>query len=260
MNITVFTSNQSRHLHLISELASIADTVFTVQECNTVFPGIQKDLFNNSPIMREYLGQMVQAEQNIFGNLTFSAENVRSLSLKSNDLSYIDLSILEPALQSDYYIVFGASYIRPPLVDVLVERQAVNIHMGVSPYYRGSSTNFWAMYDRNYHMVGATIHMLSRGLDSGDMLFHSVPQPAKYSPFDLGMQAVKDAHVAVKERLRNGTLFAYKPIHQDKTKEIRYTRNKDFTDAIVKEYLNNLPAKEEIFTCLVNKNPRLFIL
>ncbi len=39
MQITVFTSNQPRHLSLVRRLAEVADKVFVVEKCNTVFPG-----------------------------------------------------------------------------------------------------------------------------------------------------------------------------------------------------------------------------
>jgi hypothetical protein len=37
MKVTVFTSNQPRHLALVERLAGIADEVYAVLECNTVF-------------------------------------------------------------------------------------------------------------------------------------------------------------------------------------------------------------------------------
>jgi len=43
--------------------------------------------------------------------------------------------------------------------------------MGISPYYRGNDCNFWALNDNNPHLVGSTIHLLSKGLDNG---FHVV--------------------------------------------------------------------------------------
>ena len=52
MKITVFTSNQPRHLSLIKDLSIIADEVYAIQECNTVFPGEVKDFFDNSEIMQ----------------------------------------------------------------------------------------------------------------------------------------------------------------------------------------------------------------
>ena len=106
------------------------------------------------------------------------------------DLNSLDRNQLSDALQSDVYVVFGASYIKGWLIDFLVEHRAINIHMGLSPYYRGSSCNFWALYDNNPSYVGATIHLLSKGLDS-DMLFHCVPKlHSEDTPFDFTMRSV----------------------------------------------------------------------
>lgn len=260
MRITLFTSNQARHISFINGLADIADEVFAVQECNTVFPGERKDFFDSSPIMRDYFARLMQAEKALFANIAFTRPNVRTLSLKPGDVSCVDLGILEPALHSDYYIVFGASFIRQPLIDALVEQRALNIHMGASPYYRGSSTNFWAMYDGNYHMNCATIHMLSKGLDSGDILFHALPAPGAYEPFELGMNAVKAAHQAVIQRIKDGTIFKCEPVPQDRSKELRYTRNSDFNDDVAREYLERLPTPDMIEKTLNARDDSLFIL
>src|SRR5678815_2276252 len=145
MRVTVFTSNQPRHLALIDSLASIATEVFAIQECNTVFPGQVDDFFRKSPVMQDYFSRVIAAEREVFGEPRFSrSKHVRQLPIKMGDLSRLDLDSLAPALESDVFVVFGASYIQGALCDVLVERRAVNIHMGVSPQYRGSSTNFWA--------------------------------------------------------------------------------------------------------------------
>ena len=72
-----------------------------------------------------------------------------------------------------------AVYIKGPLVNFLIKKKAINIHMGISPYYRGADCNFWAMYDGNSHLVGATIHMLSKGLDSGSILYHAMSKKNK---------------------------------------------------------------------------------
>src|SRR3954447_26108932 len=204
MRITVFTSNQPRHLALIESLASIASEVFAIQECNTVFPGQVQDFFGKSPVMQDYFSRVLAAEREVFGDVRFPPPNVRQLPVKMGDVNRLDVAALEPAMGADVFIVFGASYIKGPLCDRLVQRRAINIHMGVSPYYRGSSTNFWAMYDRRPDLVGATIHLLSKGLDSGPMLFHALPKPAVVDPFVYGMRAVRAAHLGVVEYLKSG--------------------------------------------------------
>ncbi len=90
----------------------------------------------------------------------------------SGDLNKCPTNLLLDFLKSDVYVVFGSSYIKGELIDFLVKQKAINIHAGVSPYYRGTDCNFWAVADRNFHLVGATVHLLSKGVDSGEILFH----------------------------------------------------------------------------------------
>jgi len=247
MRIAVFTGNYRRHLSLIRLLADVADEVVAVQECVTVFPGVIDDRFAKSPIMDEYFQHVTAAELAVFGSLKFSPPNVRTLSLKLEDLNLMSIADLEPALSCDLIVVFGACYIKGDLIERLVEKKAVNIHMGISPYYRGNSCNFWALHDGRADMVGATIHRLSKGLDSGEMMFHAVPAPAKIDPFLYGMQAVKAAHHSLVERIRDGSLLNIEQVAQDKSQELRYTRNADFNDDVAKRYLESAPTAEMVY-------------
>ena len=67
MKITLFSSNQPRHLNLARELSSIADTVYFVSEVNTVFPGKIGDFFKKSEIMQDYFQRVIDAERKVFG-------------------------------------------------------------------------------------------------------------------------------------------------------------------------------------------------
>lgn len=257
MKITVFTSNQPRHISLINSLATISDTVYAVQECNTVFPGEVKDFFDNSDVMNDYFKRVREAEKEVFGTVSFLSGNVDHLALKSGDLNKISQEVLKPALDSDVYVVFGSSYIKGWLIDYLMEHRAINIHMGVSPYYRGSSCNFWAAYDGRFELVGATIHLLAKGLDSGDMLYHALPKAEAIDPFVLGMRAVKVAHDSLVERIANKEIYRYDAVVQDKSKEYRYTRNSDFTDEVAGDYLDSLITPDELKVKLENRDVSL---
>lgn len=246
MRVTVFTSNQPRHLALIAKLAVVADTVHAVIECNTVFPGRVEDFFKKSPVMQRYLSQVMTAEQEIFGGLTFPPANVKTLSLKLGDLSMLDREPLRLALESDVYVVFGSSFIRGWLVEELVANSAINIHMGLSPYYRGSSCNFWALHDRRPAFVGATIHYLSAGLDSGPILAHVRPEFNGQGPFNFTMQSVESVQNRLVSDLMAGTLLAQPGVPQNKELELRYSRNADFDDRIASHFLENLPSPDEL--------------
>lgn len=258
MIITVFTSNQPRHISLIKDLSLIADKVYAIIETNTIFPGEKPDFFNRSDVMKEYFHNIISSERIFFGGSSFLPKNVYPLIVKMGDLNSISMDILKPALQSDEYVVFGSSYIKGKLIDFLVSKKTCNIHMGISPLYRGNSCNFWASYDKNFAFVGASIHLLSKGLDSGPILFHALPC-FEANPFDLGMRAVKAAHSGLIHYLSNGQLKYFEAIPQNSEHEIRYSKNIEFDDIVAKEYLNNLPTKFEILDSISTRDTSKFI-
>lgn len=258
MKITVFTSNQPRHLALINKLASVSDTVYCISECNTVFPGKVEDFFKKTDVMKRYFESVMEAENSLYGDISFSQKNVRTLSIKSGDLNLLDKKQLKESLSSDLYVVFGSSYIKGWLLDYLVSQKAINIHMGVSPYYRGSSCNFWALYDNKPEYVGSTIHLLSKGLDSGPMLYHAIPKLEECTPFEFTMKSVEAAQRSLVERIANKQIFDLQPLIQDKTQEIRYTKNADFTDKVADDFLcrnlSNLDLAASLYSA---RNPEL---
>ncbi len=259
MRITVFTSNQPRHLSLIESLSTISSIVYAVQECTTVFPGEVDDFYTNSPVMKKYFHNVRRAERSVFGKPRFISSKVRQLALKSGDLNRLDMRNLGPALESDAYIVFGSSFIKGALCDFLVGHNAFNIHMGTSPYYRGSSCNFWALYDGRPDYVGATIHKLTSGLDSGPILFHAFPKTEPMEPFLLGMLAVQAAHFGLRYYLATGAIWKMKPIKQDKKLEMRYSRKQDFTDEIVQKYFRRQASPKKIFALLKERDMSRFL-
>lgn len=237
MKITLFTSNKNRHNYLINLLSEVSDELYVIQECGTIFPGIVPGHYQVSTTMKKYFENVNNAQSNLFGNsyVNNKKKNIKILPVLSGDLNQCSMNLLSDFLKSDVYVVFGSSYIKGELVDFLVKQKAINIHAGVSPYYRGTDCNFWALYDDNPHLVGTTIHLLSKGLDSGPMLYHAMSN-LKSNPFEYTMSTVKSAFHSIAERIKDGSIFTIKPIVQDKIKEVRYSKKSEFSEELVKEY------------------------
>ena len=208
MKITLFTGNNIRHNYLINLLSTVSDEVYVVQECSTLFTGKVPDYYPASKLMEEYFEKVKNAQLKLFGNnyVNKLSKNIKTLPVVYGDLNKFSLSELNDFLKSDIYIVFGSSYIKSELIYFLIEKKTINIHMGVSPYYRGTDCNFWALYDDNPHLVGATIHMLSKGLDSGPMLYHAVSN-IKTNPFEYTMSTVKSAFHSIAQRINDRSIF-----------------------------------------------------
>ena len=241
MKITLFTSNKNRHNYLINLLSTISDELFVIQECGTIFPGVIPGHYQASPIMKKYFENVNSAQSKLFGNSYVNnfKKNIKILPMLSGDLNKCSMDLLSDFLKSDAYVVFGSSYIKGELVDFLVEQRAINIHAGVSPYYIGTDCNFWALYDDNPHLVGTTIHLLSKGLDSGPMLYHAMSN-IKTNPFEYTMSTIKSAFHYIAERIKDNSIFKINPVIQDKSKEIRYSKKNEFNEEIVKEYFEKV--------------------
>jgi len=249
MKIAVFTSNQARHIALIERLAAVASDVLAIQECTTAFPGQVEDFYRRSETMQRYFAKVIAAETKVFGRPRPLPSNVRTLALRMGDLSFVPLDLLQPALDADLCIIFGSSWIRGQLADALIERGAINLHMGLSPWYRGTACNFWAAADGRFELIGGTVHLLSKGLDSGPILIHALPPTRRCDAFDLGMLAVQSTHQALYDAIATEALDEYRraAVAQDQNLQIRYTKNRDFTDDVAARYLADVPAPEDIW-------------
>ena len=257
MKVTLFTTNLARHNYLVNLLSNIATRLNVVQENTTIFPGTVPDHYPATDTMKKYFTKVINAQKKLFGNSLISEKNknINLLPLESGDLNKCSTEFLSDFLKSDVYIVFGSSYIRGELVNFLVNHKALNIHMGVSPYYRGTDCNFWALFDDNSHLVGATIHLLSKGLDSGPILYHALSE-IKDDPFVYTMSTVKSAFHSLAERIKNETIFKYLPELQNKSKEIRYSRKNEFNDEVVKLLLSKkIDLNSKSFETHLYKDP-----
>ena len=257
MKVTLFTSNKNRHNYLINLLSNICDELYVIQECQTIFTGKVPGHYPASDNFKKYFEKVNNAQSKIFGNcyVNQSSKNIKVLPIALGDLNQCSFSLLSHFLKSDIYIVFGSSYIKGELVDFLIKQKTLNIHMGVSPFYRGTDCNFWALYDDNPQLVGSTIHMLSKGLDNGPILYHAMSN-AKLDPFDYAMSTVMSAFHSIAERIKDKSIFDIKPIIQDKSKEIRYSKKTDFNEEKIKDFFKkeiNLEIKQ--FDNQLLKNP-----
>jgi methionyl-tRNA formyltransferase len=256
MKITLFTCNKTRHNYFINLLSTICDQIYVVQESKTVFPNSISEQ-KNSKVISEYFKKVDKAQQKFFGNSYINNlnKNIKILPLLFGDLNNCPIKLLNDFLKSDLYIVFGSSFIKGDLADFLIKKRAINIHMGISPYYRGTDCNFWALYDNNPHLVGATIHYLSKGLDNGPILYHAMSKINNNS-FEYTMSTVKSAFHSLLYKIERKTLFKLKPINQNKKNEIRYSKKKEFNELAVKNFLKKkIDLRNIEFDEILLKNP-----
>ena len=63
MKITLFTSNQLRHVYCINQLSKVCDTLNVVVESRTVFPGKVKGFYKKNKSIEKYFKKVIDTEK-----------------------------------------------------------------------------------------------------------------------------------------------------------------------------------------------------
>ncbi len=71
-------------------------------------------------------------------------------------------------LQPDLLLIHGTTIVKKHLIEAVP--LALNIHTGLSPWYRGVGSVAWALINGDINNIGVTLHKLSSKLDGGDIV------------------------------------------------------------------------------------------
>ena len=90
-------------------------------------------------------------------------------------------------IEPDAIVVYGTRIISPPLIEWAESHRVpiVNWHCGITPEYRGVKSELYCIVNREPEMLGSTVHHLSRGIDSGDVVVQRTLPLSDYSEGDL---------------------------------------------------------------------------
>ncbi|MDO8487490.1 MAG: formyltransferase family protein [Candidatus Curtissbacteria bacterium] len=77
-------------------------------------------------------------------------------------------------IKPDVVFIFGSGMIGNPLFSKL-PRKTINMHLGLSPRYRGSATLFWPFYFLEPTYAGSTFHFINQEPDAGDVIHQVRP-------------------------------------------------------------------------------------
>jgi hypothetical protein len=91
----------------------------------------------------------------------------------------------------------------------------VNLHCGVLPEYRGHDSTFWAMHAGDFDRVGASLHVIDAGVDTGSLIAVArVPCRSGDSDLDAWIAAFAagiDLAIDLVETLRDGGALTLQP-------------------------------------------------
>jgi phosphoribosylglycinamide formyltransferase 1 len=81
-----------------------------------------------------------------------------------------------------FVFVNGTRIIRKEILDA-VGVPVYNIHVGITPAYRGIHGGYWALYHSDRENFGVTLHHVDPGVDTGAIIAQKILEPSKADSF-----------------------------------------------------------------------------
>ena len=188
----VLTSTSLRHRFLVHALASRLDVVGVWQETKRFAPLELPGSDEDRASIASHFHARDLSEREYFGEhdtLRLSPAAIRREVGPGGCNEPGEVAAMR-SLAPDVVLVFGTEILRDEVI-ASFRGNLINLHLGLSPYYRGSGTNFWPLVNREPEYVGATIHYLDAGIDSGPIIAHVRPEMrAADGPHDVGNRAI----------------------------------------------------------------------
>ncbi len=238
MRIVILTSNSIRHKFFANTLTSKNDKTLVISEYKQS-ESIKNESEDQS-LIKKHFRLRDQIEEEMFpNNDSFIAETL-SIPYKDINQDYIYQKIEK--FQPDIMFIFGSSIIREPLLSFTYSIPTFNLHLGLSPYYRGSGTNFWPFVNKELEYVGSTILRINSGIDTGDIICHTRPKiELGDNAHTIGCKVVQssvNSLIQIKEMIKNGRKL--NSVKQWIVEDERYYRTSDFNEEVLLKYKNNL--------------------
>lgn len=114
-----------------------------------------------------------QAERRYFGDQ--APPRVPILETSSEDLNSQESGDFVEKFDPEVVLIFGCGLIKGKLYSAL-PTNTINLHLGLSPRYRGAATLFWPFYFMEPAFAGTTFHFIVPEPDAGDVVHQVVPE------------------------------------------------------------------------------------
>lgn len=249
VSLVIMTANSWRHKYFANRLIENFDVLGVVSEVKRELKKGETEEENQ--VIAEHSKEREKSELEYFGSeKDFNLPQEKILRVDYDEANTQRVFDWVAKLNPDYIALFGTGIIKEPYLSKF-ENRIINMHLGLSPYYRGSGTNFWPLVYGEPELVGVTVHLAIDKVDAGSILAQARPDIAPGDgPHDIGHKAII---AGVDSLIRAIELYAAKKIipqtqdltvgkvikHKDFNADAVLQMKKNFESGMVGEYLAN---------------------
>jgi len=178
MKIVWIGGNHIRHLYYgnaIHKKYKLSAAITVTREEMIPQPPIDLDENDRNNFIRHFKNR-IDTERRYFGSQIMP--DCPKLQVEGSKLNSKESVDFINKIKPDIAVVFGCGLIKEPLVSAL-PKQTINLHLGLSPRYRGAATLFWPFYFLEPNYAGSTFHYITAEPDAGDVIHQVTPKLEK---------------------------------------------------------------------------------
>jgi methionyl-tRNA formyltransferase len=178
MKILIIYGSHPRHSFVASKISQIGYQVTQIKvmrESIISVPPANLSGTDNKNFIRHFTDRAVAEEKGF--NLqqdTKTLSDGNLLEISSMELNSTKTVDFVKNNATDLCLIFGTGLINEPLLSLLPSN-TFNLHLGLSPWYRGAATLFWPFYFLEPQFAGITIHKITNKPDAGEIYHQGVP-------------------------------------------------------------------------------------
>ncbi len=232
----VIRANESRHRALSAYLRHAGLDVFEIVEDNRK----KMESFPSSNLIKSHFTARNVIEGDFFDDLI----NCKNTSDKAKSLPVFNCNSEEALgfsqrVSPNFIITFGCSILSSSWVNKFADK-ILGIHLGLSPYYRGSGTNFFPIVNRELSAIGFTLMNLDEGIDTGNIVQQKRAEIVIGDGIHtIGNRVIKNMFKEIEFILKTRSDLS-EAIAQPKFEKSYFYRKRDFNEHSLRVALDNL--------------------
>ena len=259
LKIVSIGGNHNRHLYYINtinKINHISGSIIEKRESSIPQPPEEISSLDKKNFIKHF-SDREEAEKKYFGKQKYPKCEI--LEISSNELNTEKPKNFINKIKPDLVLIFGSGLIKNPLAKAL-PANTINLHLGLSPRYRGSATLFWPFYFLEPNFAGSTFHYIINEPDAGDIIHQVVPDLDSLDGIhDVSCKAVISATIDATILVENFKKNRFFKRFKQKSSGKNFLTN-DFKPEhlrMIYNIYNNDIVKEYLDGNLIGKSPNL---
>jgi len=197
-----------------------------------------KESLYKTPFMRRHFRLLAEAEEKWLGSAGLKTKKMglECEQYQTGDINTSEVLNWAKEKKPDLILLFGTRVLDCTWLNSF--NNIINLHLGLSPYYRGSATLFWPFVDEQLYCIGTTLHLAVKNVDAGPILSRVRPiiKPGD-SYYDINYKAIKAGIDDVPNTVRDYINKKISAEPQGKEKFRRSYKKRDFNERKLKQVL-----------------------